>query len=340
MVTLKDVAQAANVSKSTVSAVLTNRAAELGIKEETCRRVRDAAAQLRYRKNEIAAQMKSNRPNMIALFIPAVDLGELAFRFLLGAGNEAEKFNCYLKNIIFQADPEEFRKQLDYTLGQCPAALLAIGDPGDRQPLLLKATEECSVPLVFMNYEASPFARSVLYDDRSGIREAVRHLYELGHRHILHFTDPLRAQFAERRYRAFREAMHEFGLPVSEDNLFYEQRKPKEFDTATRRLREIFSRTSRPTAVCCGTDAMALQTLTVLQAEGLRIPEDVSIVGFGDKESSQVTTPRLTTVYEPAEEIGRRSVQEALSGIPEYGKRILLPTRLVIRESTGKAPDS
>lgn len=103
MVTLKDVAQAANVSKSTVSAVLTNRAAELGIKEETCRRVRDAAAQLRYRKNEIAAQMKSNRPNMIALFIPAVDLGELAFRFLLGAGNEAEKFNCYLKNIIFQA---------------------------------------------------------------------------------------------------------------------------------------------------------------------------------------------------------------------------------------------
>ncbi|MBS1370517.1 MAG: LacI family DNA-binding transcriptional regulator [Lentisphaeria bacterium] len=335
MVTLKDVAQAANVSKSTVSAVLANRASELGIKEETCRKVRHVAARLRYRKNEIAAQMKSNRANMIAFFMRHSYMQEFSFQATGGASLEAEKQGCYLKTVI-SGEESNIGWQLDYTIGQCPAALIHFGDPGGERQRFVEAAQECRLPLVFIDYREAPPAKSILSDDEAGIREVIRLLHTLGHRHIIHLTDPVRAQYAATRYRAFLEAMKEFGLPVTDGNIFLEQRDGS-YGEISERLIRLFRSPSPPTAICCGTDYFALQALTVLQSIGVRVPEEVSVAGFGDLNFARKCAPRLTTVGQQFEELGTRAVRLALSGDEAAPDTILLPTNLIVRESTAPA---
>lgn len=340
MITLKDVAQAANVSKSTVSAVLSNRAAELGIKEETCRMVRHVAAKLRYRKNEIAAQMKSSRPNMVALFMQQSYVRDFSFHAVTGASIEAEKHGCYLKTVI-TGDESDFAKQLDYTIGQCPAALLHFGDPGEEAPQrLLETSRECGIPLAFLDFQVEAPVLSVLSDDRSGIREAVRYLYRLGHRKIMHLTDPLRAQYAATRFHAFLDELRELGLPDCGEHLFLEQNSTGYREIVVR-LREIFSRPDHPTAISCGSDYFAVEALTVLLEMGIKIPEQVSIIGFGDLAFAQKSCPRLSSVKQSFEEIGREAVRLALSAErPPEPSVHLLPTSLIERESTGQAPKS
>lgn len=340
MVTLKDVAQAANVSKSTVSAVLANRAAELGIKEETCRMVRHVAAKLRYRKNEIAAQMKSSRPNMVALFMQQSYVRDFSFHAVTGASIEAEKHGCYLKTVI-TGDESDFAKQLDYTIGQCPAALFHFGDPGEEaQKRLIETAAECAIPLAFIDFQVEAPVLSVLSDDRSGMREAVRYLHRLGHRNIMHLTDPLKAQYAATRYHAFRDELRELGLPDCGKHLFLEQNETG-YREITVRLREIFSLPDHPTAICCGNDYFALEALTVLLGMGLKVPDEVSIIGFGDLSLGRKCNPRLTTFGQSFEEIGREAVRLALSAaVPSEPSIHLQPTILIERESTGKAPKS
>jgi len=340
MITLKDVAQAANVSKSTVSAVLSNRAAELGIKEETCRMVRHVAAKLRYRKNEIAAQMKSNRPNMVALFMQQSYVRDFSFHAVAGASIEVEKHDCYLKTVI-TGDESDFEKQLNYTVGQCPAALLHFGDPGEEaQRRLLETARECGIPLAFLDFQVEGPALSVLSDDRSGIREAVRYLYRLGHRKIMHLTDPLKAQYAATRFHAFLDEVRELGLPDCGTHLFLEQNEAGYREIAAR-VREIFSRPDHPTAISCGNDYHALEALTVLLGMGLKVPDDVSIVGFGDLSLGRKCCPTLTTLGQSFEEIGREAVRLALSSEqPAEPSVHLQPTTLIERESTGRTPES
>jgi len=339
MVTLKDVAQVANVSKSTVSAVLANRAAELGIKEETCRMVRHVAAKLRYRKNEIAAQMKSNRPNMVALFMQHSYMRDFSFQAVVGASMEAEKHGCYLKTVI-TGDESDFEKQLDYTIGQCPAALFHFGDPGEEaQRRLIGTAAECEIPLAFIDFQVDAPTLSVLSDDRSGMREAVRYLYRLGHRNIMHLTDPLRAQYAATRFHAFLDELRELGLPDCGMHLFLEQNEAEYREIAVR-LREIFSRPDHPTAICCGNDYFALEALTVLLGMGFKVPDEVSIIGFGDLSLGRKCFPRLTTLGQSFEEIGREAVRLALTiDSPSRPTIHLQSTTLIERESTGKAPE-
>jgi len=340
MVTIKDIAEATNLSKSTVAAILSNRAEKLRIKEETCRRVRHAAAELRYRRNEIAAQMKSNRPTMVALFMQKRYVRDFLFDVLLGASAEAEKHGCYLKPVI-TGDESDFKKQLNYTIGQCPAALCHFGDPGkEAQQKLIETAGECGIPLGFLDFQVDAPVFSVLSDDRSGIREAVRYLYKLGHRNILHVGDPLRAQYAANRYHVFLEELRELGLPDCGKHLAIEQTEDGNREIAAR-LREIFSFPDHPTAVCCGNDYFALKVLTVLLGLGIKVPEQVSVIGFGDLSLSRNCSPSLSTMKQSFDEIGQEGVRQMLTaGIPDAPVIKRQPTTLIERESTGKAPKS
>ena len=123
MVTLKDVAKAAGVSCSTVSAVLGNRAEKLGIKPETRKLVQRTAARMRYRRNAIAAQMKSGQANTLAMILPEGGTPEFVMRAATAATVEAEKHGCFMK-IIAANGKEDFITRLDSVLSQCPAALL------------------------------------------------------------------------------------------------------------------------------------------------------------------------------------------------------------------------
>lgn len=335
MVTLKDVAEAAGVSKSTVSAVLCGQDGKLGIKEETSRRVRLVAARLRYRRNGIAAQMKSGRSATLVMLMRRTDATEFSLQAAVAAGSEAERRGYFLKIVLIDS-AESFGLQVDHILGQCPAAVLCWGEIGACEAeLLCRLCGECALPLVMLDRSYGPGVNSICTDDEDGIRQAVAHLVGLGHRRIAHYTDDFSAQFAVVRLAAFRAAMREHGLAVRDDEVVT-SKATGEHEKVRAAFSRIFSAPDAPTALCCGSDCFALNAVMILQALGLRVPDRVSVTGYGNLSLAHLASPRLTTLSQPFEEMGVRAVDFALAEL-ESGTRsgpAVLKTRLLPGEST------
>lgn len=208
------------------------------------------------------------------------------------------------------------------------------------------------LPLVTVDQEVLPGAPSVNVDDRSGARAAAQHLLELGHRRIgilnlrpddrddaaaeqlVELSNPPAAE----RQRGWSEALDAAGVePVTALAPF----RPREaaYDAAL----ELLRRTDRPTAVLCFSDAYAAQCLRAAESLGLQVPGDLSVVGFDDSPLATTVRPALTTVRQPVGDKGRlavRSLLALLGGEPVAEERVLLPTELVVRDSTGPAPTS
>lgn len=207
------------------------------------------------------------------------------------------------------------------------------------------------LPLVTVDQEELPEAPSVNVDDRSGARAAAQHLLEFGHRRIgilnLRPTDrdddPAPEQLLElsnppaaERQRGWSDALDAAGVkPVTALAPF----RPPEaaYDAAL----ELLTRADRPTAVLCFSDAYAAQCLRAAESLDLGVPEDLSVVGFDDSPLATTVRPGLTTVRQPVADKGRLAVRALLAvmgGEPVPEERVVLPTELVVRESTGPAP--
>jgi LacI family transcriptional regulator len=172
----------------------------------------------------------------------------------------------------------------------------------------------------------------------SGADQAIRHLLELGHRRIAHITGPRGWEATEDRRRGYRAALASAGIlpdPALEIQAEPEIRPGRE---ATLRLLEL---PERPTAVFAFNDNIAIGAIQAARARGLRVPEDISIVGFDDVEHATIVTPMLTTVRQPLAEMGRTAVS-LLNRLLERQHfetlHIELATRLVVRESTAPPP--
>eukprot|EP00831_Metopus_contortus_P048693 TRINITY_DN3983_c0_g2_i6.p1 TRINITY_DN3983_c0_g2~~TRINITY_DN3983_c0_g2_i6.p1 ORF type:complete len:349 (+),score=58.40 TRINITY_DN3983_c0_g2_i6:1607-2653(+) len=334
MVTIKDVARMTGLSVSTVSAVLGNRAGQLGIKEETCGKVRSAAAELGYRRNAIASQMQSGRSNIMVFTVPYLG-SEYMFPAAIRAGQAAEANGYLLKLFTPSKGGQEYVSQIDKILEYRPAAILHWGDPGCAMDYLMKVSRECGIPVVFIDFANEHTLMSVTTDDISGISQAVEHLAGLGHRRIAHVTDSLAAEYAVQRLKAFRRSMGDAGLPVSEDIIFHGI-----YFQDTERLDEfidrIMSSDVAPTAFCCGSDFIALSLLTRLQRRGIMVPEDVSLIGYADLNFSVYCSPKLSTIRQPLADMGSAAVECAIKAMNNSDMRaqLQLPTELVVRDST------
>ena len=254
MITIRDVAREAGVSASTVSAVLGNRAGRLGIKAATCEKVVRAAAKLRYRRNDIAAQMKSGRRSSM-LFLLSESVDNILFGGLAAACAEAENAGYFPKLLRVETENhEELHRRLELVLRQCPAAILCWGDRSGDETYLRRVTEECSIPFVHFDYVSRSSRAYVRTDDPSGIRSGVEHLHMLGHRRFAHITDIMKAQYAEIRLRDYREALAEFGLELPENRVLSLGLNAPESGVRTFLER---MRGEGVTAITCGSDRAA-----------------------------------------------------------------------------------
>ena len=206
--------------------------------------------------------------------------------------------------------------------------------------------ERRGLPMVSVDREPKPGAPSVNVDDRAGARAAAQHLVDLGHTDIGIIT--LRSGFdvegvptqnrpALQRMLGWREALEAAGIePQVQAARFRPQLSVEEI------ARDLLDRPDRPTAVLCFSDAFAVTTLQVAEELGLRVPEDLSIVGYDDSPLAVASHPQLTTVHQEVASKGSEAVRALMAVMsanpPEPVERILLPTSLVVRESTGPAP--
>ncbi|HEX4088196.1 MAG TPA: LacI family DNA-binding transcriptional regulator [Trebonia sp.] len=204
-------------------------------------------------------------------------------------------------------------------------ALLARGYP------LVVVDPRTEVPRGMVSVSAAHF---------SGARAVTRHLIELGHRRIGVITGPPHWHTRDDRVGGHLAALAEAGILGDQELMRSGEPATK---TGVWAGRELLDLRPRPTAVVCFNDKVAVGVMEMAAARGLRVPEDVSVTGFDDIDVSRATTPRLTTVRQPLQEMGRTAVtmlMRQLDGHAHEALSMQLQTRLVVRESTGPAPGS
>lgn len=201
------------------------------------------------------------------------------------------------------------------------------------------------VPVVFMDsYTHSAWQPpSVCISNSQGMHRVVRHLKELGHRRIGYVSSGWESLLNVERRRCFREAMRDFGLSTNQGDFFTAGEENGLLDH-TSLSGDFRAAESLPTALVCENDRQAWRTIKALQKIGLRVPEDVSVVGFDDQQICTTIEPNITTVHNSPQLMGRQCVQMLLNllRLKELGEepwlRYELPARLVVRDSTGPAP--
>jgi LacI family transcriptional regulator len=177
---------------------------------------------------------------------------------------------------------------------------------------------------------------SITVDNSGGARDVVRHLHALGHTRIAFICGPPHNADAEQRRRGFRTAARAAGIEASEVPGFFTETSGHEAAQRVLAMRE------RPSAVFAANDSMAIGALSAFREAGLRVPEDMAIVGFDDIPIARFLTPPLTTVRAEIAELGRRAVRhviDSLEGGADGTKtRDVIKTTLVVRESCGTPP--
>jgi DNA-binding LacI/PurR family transcriptional regulator len=218
-------------------------------------------------------------------------------------------------------------------------AIVYICDPASPDIAWL---ERRSVPVVSVDRDPTPNAPSVNVDDRGGARAAAQHLVDLGHTRIGILTLDKTFQVdgvpkantpARERMLGWTDVLDAAGIEPLVRAPLYRSWLSVEEDA-----REMLDRPDRPTAILCFSDLIAVQTIQVAQSLGLRVPEDLSVVGFDDSRRATESRPQLTTVHQEVASKGQEAVRALMAIMgdnpPPTAERILLPTSLVVREST------
>jgi LacI family gluconate utilization system Gnt-I transcriptional repressor len=330
---LSDVAARAGVSPVTVSRALRNP----GIVSADLReRVELAVRELGYIPNQLASALASSHTNRIGVIVPSLTNG--VFGGYLRAMHDVflpAGFQVLVLNSGYVAGNEE--RAIATMLGQYPEAIILSGI--DQTPSARHMLVEAAIPVIqTMETTDNPIDIVIGLSQHKAGQAATQYLVDLGHRNIAQMSMPLDER-ARRRRAGYLEAMGAAGLEprnVSRD-------APSTFVQGAEMLAEILDRWPEVTAIFAGNDNLALGAVFECQRRGIRVPQDVSIVGFNDLEFAAAAYPALTTVATPRYEIGEQAARIVLeivrgSGARPEKRKIDLGFRLITRESAAAPP--
>lgn len=335
--TQTDVAHLAGVSRATVSYVLNGQATgRIPVSEETRQRVLDAAGQLSYEPDARAQSLRSGVTKTIGLLIP--DLQNPHFVQIVDGAIQAARLAGYdLLLSSSDLDREQEEDSLRALSRRRVDGLILLTSLVRLTKEQIDATIARKHPIVMIGCAGSELdCISSIYSESASL--VMTHLLELGHRRIGFIHGVADPDHGQDRLQAYVDCLQTAGLPLDESLIDHCGASIEDgYQSAMRLLK----REDRPTAIVVINDLLALGAQRAAADLKLDIPGHLSLVGYDDVFFSDYLTPRLTTVYTGAEEIGRGAVNLLLERIqdPERGPQVMeLPTRLVIRESTGIAP--
>ena len=320
-----DVARLAGVSHQTVSRVINDLP---NVRPATRARVEQAIAQLHYSPSPAARALVTRRTRTIGLVTPGIsDYGPTSIAMHFNFAARAARYNVESVGAPSD-DPSGIRAVVESLLRQRVEAIVLIVD--DVAVLELVRSLDLRVPVVASASTARRSPLIVSIDQYRGARAAVRHLAELGHTHILHLAGPKNALDAIERSRGWRDelAAHRLDIAV-----------PDVGDWSAASGYRLGSQLDiEPgSAVFVGNDHMSIGLLSALRERGLRVPEDVSVVGFDDVPEAGYLFPPLTTVRQDFGTLGEIIMQKVLIAIEEpetATEDTPLPTHLILRQST------
>lgn len=330
-VSLLDVAQAANVSTATVSRVLNNSAA---VSEDLRRRILDIAQVTGYTPHAAARALASQKTTIIGAVIPSLEnlnfsigvaalqrkLDEKGFTLLLACSNYSR---------------QEELKQVRVLVAQGVSGLMLVGRSHADE--LFELLESRKIPFI-SGWTMDRQRPYVGFDNHEIGRKLVNHLADLGHRDFGVIVQNVGvSDRAADRVAGIRDALRERQLEFKQEHFIQAPHRTLEGQIA---FRALMQRERRPTAVICGTDVLAIGALAEAKQMNLVVPRDISITGINDIEFSRFTSPSLTTVALPVDEIGSRAADYLLGCLESrtVPAQTLIPAELIVRESSGPAP--
>ncbi len=332
--TMRDVAIRSGVSVSTVSRVMTGA---VPVDPVTADRVREAITDLGYRPNLVARSLRRQATQTIGLLVPDNSnpfFAEVA-RAIEDAGF-AEGYSVVLCNS--DLSPLKQETYIDALLAKrvdglilASSGLIPTDDGQDAVEGILAAGAPCVV--VDRGLGEMPVDQVLVDNDRGGYL-AGRHLLELGHRRIACLAGPSELTPSAGRFVGFSRALAEAGLSIEPHCLVRGDGRP---DGGAAAIGTLLAQGIDVSAIFAFNDQMATGAIGALQRAGLRVPHDISIVGFDDIPLAAAIYPALTTIAQPVAELGKLGVRLLLDRIARRDapyQRVLLPTRLVVREST------
>ncbi|MGB9679827.1 MAG: LacI family DNA-binding transcriptional regulator [Thermoanaerobacteraceae bacterium] len=327
--TIKDVAREAKVSIATVSRVLNNSAV---VTDETKQRVLDAIKKTGYKPNALARSLKIQKTHTIGLIVP--DISSTFYpEVVRGIEDVAAMYNY---NIFLCNTDQKEDKEIKYIeiLGEKQVdGIIFMGDI-IRQSIV-EILGDFGIPIVLSgtqdNEKRYP---SVIIDNKKAAFDAVDYLVSLGHKNIGMISGPLNDPIGGfLRIEGYREALEKNGLSYNPDLIAEGEFKTRNAYLAMLRLLE-----HKVDAVFAASDDMAAAAINAIFDSGLKVPEDIHVVGFDNTYISTIFRPTITTIQQPAYDIGAVSMRlltKLLAKEPIEEMHVVLPHQLIVRESTG-----
>jgi DNA-binding LacI/PurR family transcriptional regulator len=332
---MREVAEAAGVSVTTVSYVLTERP-DVAISASTRDRVQSAARRLNYRYNAHAADLRRGATRIVAIQIYSLEVSILA-RKVAALEGELRKAGYY-PFLCHASDPEAEQAFFKECVSRRVRGIVLTAPPHPESYAPLRRLMAEGAVVVASEPIPDLLPPYVTVDRGGGAETAVRHLVTLGHRRIgavIGFTARAREEFRAGYGRGLVGAR----IPFDPELVLAIEPDTPGYAAGARAAEWLMELAVPPTAVVTTDDEVAIGALRSLQQRGLRVPDDVALVGCDDIPAATYADIPLTTLAHPAEEVGSRLAQWLLEGIadPEQiaGRRVALPLRLVIRDSCG-----
>ncbi len=329
MATIRDVALRARVSTATVSYVINK---SRYVSPELTARVQKVIKELSFTPSKIAQGLRGGKTYTVGLIIDDIT-NRFASQFIRGLENAASEKHYSIIISDLQEREENEERSLSMLLARKVDGIIYAGYGRVERQLIELDTNGTPVVVVDKPLKSSVLP-SIIVNNRTGVRQALTHLTELGIRQILCINGLAINQNAVLRGEAFKEFMVSYNIPFEEANVIFGDFTLEHGYQTTLNL----VRSGRKfKGLLCGDDLVAFGAMAALKSCGLRIPEDVAVVGFDDDPMASMFDPSLTTVRYPMFEMGRQSFQmfqKLGSGKQKRPRNILMDTHLVIRRST------
>lgn len=336
--TIKDIARELNVSSSTVSRALKDYP---GISDETKRKVKELAEKLNYRPNAVALSLRKSKSFTIGVIIPEVV--HFFFSTVISGIEEIAFKNGY--NVILCQTNEKLEREksvLDTMLANQVDGLLVSYSKETTDFDHFNKLLNLNFPIVF--FDRLPEIEdtiNVTVNDYQGAYQAVKHLAEQGYKKIAHLSGPNNLAISKKRKNGYLDALKDNGLQIDE-NLIVACPNGDEKESFDVALKLFENPATRPDAIFAHHDIVAAGAMMAIKSLGLKIPQDVGIVGYSNWQFSSMIDPPLSTVSQPGSRIGEKATELLLQMIdrklenPTNGGNVVLDTELLIRKSSVK----
>lgn len=338
-VTIYDLAKELNFSPSTISRALNNHKS---IGKKTTKEVQKAAVKMGYRPNSLAASLRSNKSKTIGIMIARINSPFMS-TLISGIEDSARKANY---NVLISQSNESYENEVqnakalyDSRVGGLIVSLaMETKDTSHFQQFLEK-----NIPVVFVDRVPKEFnSYRVIIDNYAAGYRATRHLIEQGCTHIAHFAGAQHVEVYNLRKKGYIDALQESGLEINEDLIM--DLKTLSSEEGKEAMEHLLEMGQPPDGLFSANDTAAVGALLLAKQRGIKIPEELAIIGFNDDPVSSIVEPSLSTVSHPARKMGELSTQRILEHSREnLGSSVseitMLDTEVIVRDSSRRKGD-